>query len=415
MLYYVTENKAKIDMFRTLIQRIFRRRHYWRIVSFDEIAELYTSRLLTTFAINIVNLFAAVYLYKLGYSVMFITLFYGILYLFKVPFSYIAARYAAYFGPKHGIFLAALLRIPSLIAFMFAPSYGLPAIIIFGVLQQMSSALYDLCYLIDFSKIKNSLHPGKEIGTMQVIEKIARIASPLAGGVIASVYTPQMTILVACLLFMVSAWPLFRSVEPTMTKTRLRISGFPWRLSLPSLVSESVVGFDFVASGMAWTLFITLFIFEALGQGTYAALGGLASLGVFVSVITAWTFGQIVDKHKGGLLLSAGTIVNLVIHLFRPFVNSTPGIMGVNMANESATSAYSIPFTRVVFDVADASGFRITYMMFIEMTLNFGAALGCFVLAVCLHLFGTGEGMKAMFVLAGLYELLMLISSRAAK
>ena len=64
-------------MFQRLISFVLRGRHYWRGVSFDEIAELYTSRLLTVFAINIVNLFAAVYLYRLGYSLAFIALFYG--------------------------------------------------------------------------------------------------------------------------------------------------------------------------------------------------------------------------------------------------------------------------------------------------------------------------------------------------
>ena len=49
-------------MFKVMINRILAGRHYWRLVSFDEIAELYTSRLLTIFAVNIVNLFAAVYL-----------------------------------------------------------------------------------------------------------------------------------------------------------------------------------------------------------------------------------------------------------------------------------------------------------------------------------------------------------------
>ena len=43
-----------------IISRLLRRRHYWRSVSFDQIAELYTSRLITVFAANIVNLFAAV-------------------------------------------------------------------------------------------------------------------------------------------------------------------------------------------------------------------------------------------------------------------------------------------------------------------------------------------------------------------
>lgn len=397
-------------MFKSLISRIFRRRHYWRLASFDEIAELYTSRLLTTFAMNIVNLFAAVYLYKLGYSVLFIVSMYGVLYLAKIPLAYFAARYVAYFGPKHGIFLAGLIRVPSLIAFMFASKYGLPAVLIFAVLQQISSVIYDLSYLVDFSKVKHGLHAGKEIGTMMVVEKFARIISPLVGGVIASLYSPQVTIIVACVVFVISAWPLFRTVEPTMTRNRLHFEGFPWRLARSSLISESVVGFDFVASGMAWTLFLTLFVFEGLGNDTYAALGGLISLGVFVSVLTAWTFGQIVDRQKGGILLVFGTIANVVIHLFRPFVGATPGVIAVNIANETATSGYSIPFTRVVFDVADTSGFRIPYMMFIEMTLNFGAALGCFVLAICIMMLGENEGIKLMFVVAACYQLIMLIS-----
>jgi MFS family permease len=402
-------------MFRRIIHRIFSGRHYWRLVSFDEIAELYTSRLLTVFAINIVNLFAAVYLYRLGNSIEFIVLLYGILYALKVPYSILVAKYTAYFGPKHGILLANIIRIPSLVAFALVPEYGVWAIVAFGVFQQLSSALYDLCYLTDFSKVKSTVHAGKEIGTMQIIEKAAKVLSPLVGGAIASMYSPRVTIIIACILFIMSAWPLFKTIEPTKTRNRLRLVGFPWRLALRSLVSQSVVGFDFVASGMAWTLFVTIFVFAGLGEGTYAALGGLASLGVLISIVAAWTFGQVVDRHKGGILLVVGAIANTVIHLFRPFVTTPAGVMGVNIANESATSAYALPFTRVMFDVADSSGFRITYLMFIEMAVNFGAALACFVMVACIHWFGAQGGLMAFFVVAAVYELLLLISRRAAK
>lgn len=80
-----------------IISRIFRGRHYWRTVSFDEVAELYASRLITVFAINTINLFAAVYLYKLGYSLVFIALFYALFYAVRTPFSLVAAKYVAYF------------------------------------------------------------------------------------------------------------------------------------------------------------------------------------------------------------------------------------------------------------------------------------------------------------------------------
>lgn len=405
-------------MLQKFIYRLFSGRHYWRRVSFDEVAELYASRLITVFAINIVNMFAAVYLYKMGYSVVFIALLYACLYACKVPFSILVAKYAAYFGPKHGILMANILRIPSLIAFAlvpFAGEHAFWAVLAFGVFQQMASTFYDLCYMIDFSKVKSVEHAGKEIGTMQIIEKIARILSPLIGGTIASIYGPEVTVIIAIVLFVVAAVPLFRSVEPTRTHNKLKVSGFPWQLSLPSLVSQSVSGYDFVASGVTWTLFMTLFVFGSLGDSVYAALGGLASLGVLVSMVTAWTFGQLVDRHKGSILLSLGTVGNTIIHLFRPFVTSGAGVMGVNIASETATSAYAMPFLRVLFDVADNSGFRITFLMFAEMTVNFGAMLACLVLALGVSVLGVREGMVAAFIIAACYELVMLLSRRAAR
>ncbi len=405
-------------MLRKLISFVFRRRHYWRSVSFDEIAELYTSRLITMFAINIVNLFAAVYLYKLGYDLSFIALFYGVFYVLRIPFAVVAAKFIAYFGPKHGILLANLLRIPSLGAFALVPIAGdnaLWAIAAFGLFQQLSAAAYDIAYTTDFSKVKHAERAGREIGTMLVIEKIARVASPIVGGIIASMWSPQATIILAAVLFAFSALPLFASVEPTATRVKLRISGFQWRLALPSVISQSVVGVDYVVSGMVWTLFMTVFIFAGLHENIYMALGGLASLGVAVSMVAAWVFGRLVDRHKGDVLLVLGIVGNTITHLFRPFIGTTTGVMGVSVANETATSAYSLAFTRVLFDVADSSGFRITYLMFAEIMLAFGAALACGLLYIGLQLLGDKNGMAALFVFTAGYELIMLVCRRAAR
>lgn len=405
-------------MLQKIIGFVLRPRHYWRRVSFDEIAELYTAQLITVFAVNIINLFAAVYLYKLGYSLTFIALFYGVFYVLRILFAFFMARFVAYYGPKHGILLANLLRIPSLIAFgavSFMGNDAIWAIAIFGFFQQLSAAAYDIAYNTDFSKVKHALHAGKEIGTMLMIEKIARVISPLAGGAIASLWSPQATIAIAALLFAVSALPLFATVEPTATRTRLGIAGFPWRLAMPSLVAKTVVGVDFVVSGMVWTLFITVSVFAGLSDSIYLALGGLASLGVLVSIVTAWAFGQLVDRRKGHLLLTFGILGNTVTHLFRPFISTPAGVMGVSIVNETVTSAYTLPFTRVTFDVADSSGFRITYLMFSEMMLAFGAALACGLLALGLHLFTTYWGLASLFIFMAFYELIMLICRRAAQ
>ena len=62
-------------MLQQIIHRILIRRHFWRHATFSEIAELYTSRLMTMFALRFVLGFVSVYLYRIGYSLGFIVLF----------------------------------------------------------------------------------------------------------------------------------------------------------------------------------------------------------------------------------------------------------------------------------------------------------------------------------------------------
>lgn len=404
-------------MFERILGFIFRR-HYWRTVAFDQIGELYTSRLLMIFASNIINLFAAVYLYKLGYSLVSIGLLYGSWIALRIPFSVVSAKYVAYFGPKHSMFVSSLIRIFSLISFALVPfvgEYAFWAVVVFGALQNMSMSMYDIGYLVNFSKVKNDQHAGKEIGTMAILEKVARVISPLIGGLLATIVSPEAAIIIACVAFAISSAPLFRSVEPTRTRNRLKLRGFPWRLAWSSLVSETAIGFDAVATTILWPLFIAVFVFVGMGEEVYASLGGLASLGVLVSVVAAWMFGRIVDKRKGDVLLVFGVVAKSLLNLFRPFVATAPGVMGVNIASETATSAFGMPFTRVIFDVADSSGFRIAYIMWIQIAYSVGALVSCVVFVLAAQALSDHGGMMALFFAAACYQLVMLISARAAR
>jgi len=193
------------------------------------------------------------------------------------------------------------------------------------------------------------------------------------------------------------------------------MSGFPWRLAWRSFLSESAVGFDSIISGMVWTLFIAVTVFATFGDGVYASLGGLASLGTFASIVAVWVFGRIIDRHHGDVLLVLGTVTNTIMHFVRPFTTTITGVMGVNIANESATSAYAMPFTRVMFDIADSSGFRIAYMMIIEIMVCGGAVLACLLFAACVGMWGNAMGCTVLFFIAAVYELLILLSARAAR
>src|SRR5215216_3633794 len=116
-------------MLKQLIHRIMQRRHFWRYATFSEIAELYTSRMLRMLAINISAAFMSIFLYQNGYSIQFIAGYWGLYFLYKTIISLPVAKYAAMFGPKHGILLSNLLYIPSMIIFTCVPEWGILAIV----------------------------------------------------------------------------------------------------------------------------------------------------------------------------------------------------------------------------------------------------------------------------------------------
>ncbi len=399
-------------MFQRIIGFIFRRRHYWRNVSFDEVAELYASRLLTMLALNAVNLFTSLYLYQLGYSIVFIMLMNAALLGFKIAIAPIVASYVAYFGPKHGVLVANLLRIPSMAAIFLVPEYGVWAIVIYGVFQQAAAGMYGVSYLVDFSKVRHAKHTGKELGTMQLVEKAARVVSPLAGGLVASFWGPSAVIFVSAILFALAALPLFRTVEPTTLKTRVRVTGFPWKLAKTSLFTEVQIGFDLVTSTTAWALFAAIAVFAAFGNGMYAAFGVLASFGVLVSMLASWLFGKLTDKRHGDFLFTAGVVSNAVTHALRPFVTVPLAVLGVNMANETATSAYALPWTRAVFNIADTSGFRIAYMAMLQAASDIGSLIACLALAGLVWFFGAMPGMQLFFICSAFLGLIILAGRR---
>lgn len=395
-------------MIKQLIHRLLMRRHFWRYATFSEVAELYTSRMLRMAAINIASALMSVFLYQHGYSLQFIAGYWMIYFFLKIFMSIPAAKYVARFGPKHTILLANLLYIPAMILFSQVPEWGLPAIIATGLLQGLSATCYNLGHLIGFSKVKSADHAGKEIAYMNIVEKIATGLSPLIGGMMALWLGPQVTMWAAAVLFACASIPLFATAEPTRVGQKLVFRGFPWRIAWRSLVASTAHGFDVLASGTTWSLFVAIFI---LGVGdsnvVYGQLGALLSVVLFAALLASYTYGKLIDRRRGGELLRASVVANSLVHLTRPFVQSPVMVGAVNIANEAATTGYAMAFTRGMFDTADLSGHRITYLGCVELVQNVGASLAGAILFVAITLFDDKVSMQGFFFVAAIVGLLI--------
>ena len=398
-----------------MIQRFFnsllKRRHFWRYASFDEVAELYISRLLRTFAVHMVSLFIVVYLYNQGYSLVFIALYLAFYFLVKIPWSFLAAAITGWFGPKRMILLANLLYIPAMIAFTMVPEAGAPQallfVMLFGGLQSLGATIYDYAYLVNFSKVKHAAHAGKELGYMHIVEKVASIVSPVVGGILATTFSPVAVMIVAACLFASAALPLLRTAEQVKTRQRIRWSGYPWRTTWRSIVSQSGVGFDVVTTGSMWSLFLLVMVFASQSDSIYAIIGVLTAIGMTVAFISAFVFGKLIDRKAGGMLLKYGVIAKSLSHVMRPLTGNMVGAVAINAGSEVVTTAYSMSFMRGVFDVADYSGFRLTYLLLIEISVNIGASLAGMIAALLFYFMEPQFAFTLFFVAAAGYILII--------
>lgn len=395
-------------MIHTIITALLKRRHFWRHANFSEVAELYASRALRMLALNMITVFVAAYLYQNGYSVLYIALYFSAMFAFKTLIAVPCGHFIARYGPKHGTLASNLLYIPALIIFIYLPDIGLPALVAFGIMQATSATMYDLCYLIDFSKVKHADHAGKEIGYMNIVEKIATGLSPLLGGFAAYIFGPQATILVAAVLFAVAAIPLLFTGEPVKTHQKLSFKNFPYKKVFPNMRAELALGFDTGTAGSMWSLYVVVFVLGITSDAVYAQLGALSSITLIAALLVSHVFGKVIDKNRGKELLRYSVIFNALTHLSRIFVQTPSGVAAANIAKEAGVTGYSMPFLRGMFDAADRlPGYRIAYMTLIEIMINFGAMLATLVLAAGVYLWGEKTGFHALFAVGAVVILLI--------
>ncbi len=385
------------------------RRHYWRHDSFSEIAELYASRLLRILGVSMVSIFVAIYMYQNGYNLTFIMFFFVCYYVLRAvlsfPFAYVIAR----IGPKHATLISNLLYIPALLLLVMLPEYGLVAIAGYAFLQAASLSLYDMAYLIDFSKIKHEEFSGREIGYMNMLEQIARGSSPFIGGFLAYWFGPQVTLFVAAGIFTISALPLFFTGEPVKTHQMITFHGIPWRRLWHPIVAFAADGYDTIASSLIWSLFIAIAIFGISDNTVYAQLGVLASITMIIGVVAAKFFGAIVDRTRGRELLNAGAIANAFTHAARPFVATPLGVLFVNIFNVLATTAYILPFLKGMFALADdLPGYRIAFISIMNAAASLGAAVLCLIAGVLSLFFDEILSLQITYVVTALITLLIM-------
>lgn len=352
-----------INMFQKIMHSFIRPRHPWRRLKFDELAEIYTSIMLRSLGFSLMGIFVPVFFYQSGVALDSIFLFYVFFFMFRIPVNIVSAFLVGKIGPKHSIGVSTVFQIIFLFLLLTFQTQ-LWSLWFLAAIYSLSNGIFFIAYHTDFSKIKDSAHGGKELSYLIIFERLGGALGPLIGGILGSFIAPEATIITAIFMLGASQIPLLFSKEPVRINQNIRFRGFPWRLFTRDYIALGAFSIDRVASIVAWPLLIAVVVFV---DDTYVKLGSLVTVSTIISMLVARLFGRIIDNNKGLQLLKIGTWMNLLGHIFRPFMLNVPGVVAVSVANEPVSLAYSMPVIKGFYDQTDVvEGYRIVYISFAE-------------------------------------------------
>ena len=404
-------------MFHELIFAVRGSHAHWRSVPFSDIAELYASRFLRIVAQNLVDAFVTVYLYQQGYSLFMICLLLGFYFLHRVLWSYLSAHIIAWLGPKASLLLSNVIAIPALVSLALIGNYTIAATICYFMFEGISLTILGIATDVQFSSIKHDKKTGSELGLLYIAEKIGAAVAPTVGGLLAFRFGPQAIMWLASGVMLIAALPLLISPESTRRRQRVTFHGFDWGSLGPQLLSPTVRGADFVVSGGLWAIFIAIVVFGTSSNAIYAQLGIFFSISFVASIAASWIYGRLIDRDKSEQLLRFGASLNVLVHATRPFVTTPVSVGMINVGNEAATSAYTMPTVRGQYDVVDQlPGYRGVYFSISMIFFCFGASIITFAAAGLTWWLGDVNGLRAVFIImACLVPLIMIHGFRTLR
>ena len=176
--------------------------------------------LLSTLARNVVEVFSSVLLYKMGYSLKEILLFFTILYLTGAITSIISIYLTKIIKPKYILILSSIIFSGSFY-FMSIMNKTFINLIIFSIIYGIGSYTYHaLRHYYAIKSINN--HKRKEIGSILISTNIAMIISSIIGTYIEVKLSKFILAIIIIIISILAIIPIFK-FEDTLDKDKIKI------------------------------------------------------------------------------------------------------------------------------------------------------------------------------------------------
>lgn len=375
-----------------------------------QIRELFISTTLVNLALGMVTLFEPIYLYKIGYDLKQIMIFYLITYACYFFLMPLGGKFARRRGYESGILIGTFLYIVFYITLFLIIKQPL-LFYIAPFIYAWQKTFYWPAYHADFAHFADRQEEGREVSIMSAASSLVYIIGPVLAGFIISQWGYGVLFITASIIFLVS------NIATLSTKEKFQPANFSYRAVYKDLFSRTnrqalwaYIGFgEELIVLVVWPVFISIVIADVFN------LGIVVTLATLVTTIVTVYIGKLSDNKNKRKILSLGSYIYSLSWFFRIFIINTVGVFFVDTLSKLGKNIISVPLIALTYEKAKdvrkkEQNSVMNRIVFFEMSLVVGKILAIVAIFI-LTSFIADETLafKITFILAGGMTMLYML------
>mgnify|MGYP006415065347 FL=1 len=375
-----------------------------------QVRELFMSSLIVSLALAMVMIFEPIYLYKIGYSLQNIMLFYLITYFCYFILMPLGGKFARRYGYEVGMLIGTFLYIGFYVSLFFISE--IPWLFyVAPVLLAVQKTFYWTAYHANFARYSDDEEEGREIGAITVVTSLVYIIGPVLAGFIISQWGFGALFMVSSVIFLASNIPTLITKEkwkPRHTDYKKAYTNLFAKKNRKSFLAYLGFGEELIVL-VVWPVFISLVISDILD------IGLVVTVATLITTLLTLYIGKLSDKRNKRKILRLGSAFYAIAWFVRIFIFTKIGIFFVDTMSRLGKNTIGVPLMAITYENAKSLQKEerhsvMDVILFFEMSLVVGK-ITALVLIFVLTAFVADEmtAFQLTFVLAGGMSLLYLL------
>lgn len=313
-----------------------------------EVNEIYISIFLVALAEAMIGIFIPIYLFKGGFEMQQILLYYFMTSLYFVLFAIPASKITARLGAKHSI----LLSTPFLILYYLGLRFVHVSTLIFFILPLLAAIrmmFYNYGYHINFIRHSDRKSRGKEISYMGILSSFATIVAPVISGFVIFLFGYNISFTISSLILFASTIPLLLSKD-VYEKHDISTKEL-WSYSFKGKNIRNILSFvGYSVESRIGMILWPIFLIGVLI--TTKSVGLLATLSLGLTAITFYLIRKLIKRYGNDMLIKFSTLLYFAGWIGRIFANTSTKIFFVDTYKNLAERTLHVPWSVKSYEIA---------------------------------------------------------------